>query len=120
MAFASFGVITPVLSVVISVFMFGLFGGSWLAGKTIVPLTAKTGRSAIWYYAVAELMIGVGAFAVPKLLGMDRLFQRLRLEPLEVHSAVGLEFCSKPWDDPRRLRSHPGILLTCNGSSLRA
>jgi predicted membrane-bound spermidine synthase len=49
--------------------MFGLFGGSWLAGKTIVPLTAKTGRSAIWYYALAELMIGVGAFAVPKLLG---------------------------------------------------
>ncbi|MFI5347148.1 MAG: hypothetical protein ACHQ51_12315 [Elusimicrobiota bacterium] len=67
MSFASFGVITPVLSVVISVFMFGLFAGSWLAGRAVEPLTAKTGISAIWFYALAELLIGVGAFAVPRL-----------------------------------------------------
>ena len=30
MAFASFGIITPVLSVVLSVFMLGLAIGSWL------------------------------------------------------------------------------------------
>jgi len=70
MCFASFGVITPVLSVVISVFMFGLFTGSWLAGRLVESLTAKTRLSAVWFYALAELLIGVGAFAVPYLLGL--------------------------------------------------
>src|SRR5258707_10717296 len=37
-----------------------------------------------------------------------------------VYRALALKFCSTPWDDPRRLRSHPGILLACNGSSLQA
>ena len=35
LAFASFGVITPVMSVVISVFMLGLAIGSWAGGKWI-------------------------------------------------------------------------------------
>ncbi len=34
-AFASFGVISPILSVVISVFMLGLSLGSWAGGKWI-------------------------------------------------------------------------------------
>jgi len=68
--FASFGVITPVLSVVISVFMFGLFAGSWLAGRLVEALAARTRLSAVWYYALAELVIGVGAFAVPHLFGL--------------------------------------------------
>src|SRR5262245_28874572 len=70
MAFASFGVITPVLSVVISVFMFGLFAGSWLAGKVVGPITRKADISAIWLYALAEALIGLGAFAVPKLFAL--------------------------------------------------
>ena len=67
MAFASFGIITPVLSVVISVFMLGLSVGAWGGGRFIVRLTRKTGRSAVLYYGLAELIIGLGAFAVPKL-----------------------------------------------------
>ena len=39
LAFAHFGVITPVLSVIVSVFMLGLSIGSWAAGKWIAPLT---------------------------------------------------------------------------------
>jgi spermidine synthase len=70
MSFASFGVITPVLSVVISVFMFGLFAGSWLAGRYVERITARSRLSAIWYYAAAELVIGMGAFAVPYLFGL--------------------------------------------------
>lgn len=70
MSFASFGVITPVLSVVISVFMFGLFAGSWLAGRLVGPLTRRLGVSAIWLYALAELAIGLGAFAVPQLFSL--------------------------------------------------
>ena len=67
MALASFGVITPVLSVIISVFMFGLFVGSWGAGRWIERLTQRTGFSAIHFYAVAELLIAIGAWAVPRL-----------------------------------------------------
>ncbi len=67
LAFASFGIITPVLSVVISVFMLGLSVGAWAAGRIIPELVRRTGVSAIYYYAGAELIIGLGAFAVPKL-----------------------------------------------------
>jgi len=67
MAFASFGIITPVLSVVLSVFMLGLAGGAWAGGRFIASLVEKTGLSAVIFYAGAELLIGVGAFAVPKL-----------------------------------------------------
>ncbi len=66
LAFASFGIITPVLSVVLSVFMLGLALGSWWGGRLIVPLVRNTGMSAAFFYALAELVIGVGAFAVPR------------------------------------------------------
>jgi spermidine synthase len=70
MAFASFGIITPVLSVVISVFMLGLSLGAWLGGRWIGWLTRKTSASAIFFYALTELMIALGAFAVPKLFAL--------------------------------------------------
>jgi spermidine synthase/MFS family permease len=70
MAFASFGIITPVLSVVLSVFMLGLAVGSWAGGRWIPALTRKTGFSAAFFYAGAELVIGLGAFAVPKLFSV--------------------------------------------------
>ena len=67
LAFASFGIITPVLSVVLSVFMLGLAIGSWAGGRFIGPLAKKTGLSAAYFYGAAELLIGLGAFAVPRL-----------------------------------------------------
>src|SRR5215471_12465379 len=67
LAFASFGIITPVLSVVISVFMLGLALGSWAGGKWIDPLVKRSGLSAIHFYALAEFFIGLGAFGVPFL-----------------------------------------------------
>jgi predicted membrane-bound spermidine synthase len=67
LAFASFGIIMPVLSVILSVFMLGLSMGAWLGGRWIGRWTEKTGVSAIEFYALAELMIGLGAFVVPKL-----------------------------------------------------
>lgn len=70
LAFASFGIITPVLSVVLSVFMLGLALGSWAGGRWIGPLTAKTGLSAALFYAGAEFVIGLGAFAVPGLFAL--------------------------------------------------
>jgi spermidine synthase len=67
LALADFGVITPVLSVVVSVFMAGLLLGTLAAGKWIHALTEKTGVPAIHGYALAEIVAATGAFAVPTL-----------------------------------------------------
>lgn len=67
LAYALFGVITPVLSVVISVFMLGLSIGAWAGGKWIAGLRRKSGISPIIFYALTEFFIGIGAFAVPVL-----------------------------------------------------
>jgi spermidine synthase len=65
LAFSHFGIIMPVLSVVVSVFMLGLALGSWAGG---VWTSRKTRRfSAIYAYAAVEFLIGWGAFLVPKL-----------------------------------------------------
>lgn len=67
LAFTSFGIITPVLSVVLSVFMLGLFIGAWAGGRFVAPLVRRTGLSALLFYGLAEALIGLGAFSVPKL-----------------------------------------------------
>ncbi len=67
LAFASFGVITPVLSLVVSVFMAGLYAGTWAAGRWIAPLSRAGGISALYFYALAEGLIALGAWAVPRL-----------------------------------------------------
>lgn len=102
LAFASFGIITPVLSVVISVFMLGLAVGSWAAGWMIAKLARRTGVSAIYFYAGAEFIIGVGAFAVPRLFqwgahwllaaGQTDSFQYLFLSALVLAAAI-LPWC---------------------------
>ena len=61
LAFASFGIITPVLSVVISVFMLGLSLGSWLGGRFVTGLGRKTMFSAATFYGAAEFVIGLSA-----------------------------------------------------------
>jgi spermidine synthase len=70
LAFSHFGIITPVLSVVLSTFMLGLGVGSWVAGNFIEKWQARTGRSPIWLYALSELGIGLGAWAVPHILSL--------------------------------------------------
>lgn len=72
LAFASFGIITPVLSVVLSVFMLGLSVGAWLGGRMISGLVRRTGLSAIFLYGGAEFIIGLGAFTVPKLFDLGQ------------------------------------------------
>ena len=101
LAFASFGIVAPVLSVVISVFMLGLSGGAWAGGKWIGWLVRKVGWSALVFYALAELMIGVGGLSVPKLFaageqlllssGQMNSFRYLSL------SALVLGFSVLPW-----------------------
>ncbi|MEK7474988.1 MAG: hypothetical protein AAB152_05060 [Candidatus Coatesbacteria bacterium] len=70
LAYAAFGVNTEVMSVVISVFMGGLALGSWWGGRWIGSLAR--GRSALWFYAAAEVVIGAGAFVVPLAFDASR------------------------------------------------
>ena len=67
MAFANFGVITPVLSVVLSVFMLGLGLGSWLGGKWSQWWSSRSKISSAYFYGAAECAIATGAFVVPQL-----------------------------------------------------
>src|ERR1017187_5140572 len=101
MAFASFGIITPVLSVVLSVFMLGLAVGAWAGGRFIASLVKKTGLSAVAFYAGAELLIGLGAFAVPKLFaaGEDFLLAAGQTNSIGYlsWSALVLAFSILPW-----------------------
>lgn len=65
LALASFGIITPVLSVVLSVFMLGLALGSWLGGRMATALTKKSAGASAIGYGIAEFGIGLGALVVP-------------------------------------------------------
>ena len=101
LAFASFGIIAPVISVVISVFMLGLALGSWLGGRLITRLTRETRLSAIVFYAGAEFLIGVGAFAVPSLFAIGET-SLLRMGesnsfPYLVLSAAAIAVSLFPW-----------------------
>ena len=66
-AFSSFGIITPVLSVVISVFMMGLFGGSWFGDRLTKFFEKKYQMKPITLYGITELLIGIGDLFVPAL-----------------------------------------------------
>ena len=72
MALASFGVITPFASVVVSVFMLGLALGTFWGGQQIENLTRKTGRSALVLYGALEAIIGLSAFILPALFDVGR------------------------------------------------
>jgi len=102
MAYAAFGIITPVLSVVLSVFMLGLAIGAWAGGRFAGRLAKSSGPSAAFFYAGTELMIGLGgAVAVPRLfqlsercllsVGRTNSFQYLFL------SALVLAISIFPW-----------------------
>lgn len=102
LAFAAFGVITPVVSVLLSVFMLGLALGSWGSGKFVAPLARRTGLSPIRLYALSEIVIAVGAFVVPWLfcraqtallgLGEADSFSYLGLSALMLAGAI-LPWC---------------------------
>jgi predicted membrane-bound spermidine synthase len=67
LAFASFGVVTPVVSVVVSVFMAGLWAGTWAAGRWGERVAAALRVPPLALYAMAELLIALGAWSVPRL-----------------------------------------------------
>ena len=74
LAFAHFGVITPVLSLVLSVFMLGLGLGSVLGGIWGERFSRRLNISLAYFYGAAELIIGIGAFVVPVLFQVGEGF----------------------------------------------
>jgi spermidine synthase len=68
LAFGHFGVISPVVSVILSTFMVGLAIGSYVSGKYVSAWKSQFKCSALLMYGIIELIIGLSAFAVPPLL----------------------------------------------------
>lgn len=64
LAFAHFGIITPVLSLIVSVFMLGIGIGSVYGGNWAERL-ARRGLSPLTFWACMEFVIAIGAFVVP-------------------------------------------------------
>jgi predicted membrane-bound spermidine synthase len=75
LAMAHFGVTTPLVSIVLSIFMGGLALGSWGAGLLMRRLSSRAPSLALGLYAGAEVTIALSAHFVPWLLkvGHDAL-----------------------------------------------
>ncbi len=65
---AKFGVTTPMVSIVLSVFMAGLGLGSWLGGIYIRNFRRSSGATLLRLYAVLELLIALSGWFVPSML----------------------------------------------------
>ena len=72
LAMAAFGVTTPFVSIVLSVFMAGLALGSWSVGRLGRRLEQAEPRWPLRLYALAEAGIGLSALTVPYALAWGR------------------------------------------------
>jgi spermidine synthase len=78
LSMAQFGVTTALVSIVLSMFMAGLGAGSWGAGILARRYGERVGFPPLRLYALAELLIGCSALAVPvQLLWGRRLLEAL-------------------------------------------
>jgi spermidine synthase len=68
LAMAKFGVTTPMVSIVLSVFMAGLGLGSWGGGAFARRFERSGAGTALRLYGSAELLIGVSGLLVPQLI----------------------------------------------------
>src|SRR5262245_43014061 len=64
LAMAAFGVTTPMVSIVLSLFMGGLALGSWGGGWLARRFGPSAARNGLLAYALAEIIIGLSAMAV--------------------------------------------------------
>ena len=72
LAMAQFGVTTPTVSIVLSVFMAGLALGSWTAGLLTRRLAGSRRATLIRFYGVTELLIASSSLTVPTALAFGR------------------------------------------------
>ncbi|HWX54417.1 MAG TPA: hypothetical protein VN176_07475 [Verrucomicrobiae bacterium] len=71
---AHFGVTTPVVSIFLSLFMAGLGIGSWITGRCMRNVASRSGNFPLRLYALAELLIGLSAWAVPREMGWAKTY----------------------------------------------
>src|SRR5437867_4550733 len=71
LAMAQYGVTTPLVSIVLSVFMAGLALGSWGMGRVARRLEGRV-TALVRLYAAAELAIAASADVVPAVLAWGR------------------------------------------------
>jgi len=69
LAMAQFGVTTPLVSIVLSIFMGGLALGSWGAGVLSKTCEARPQSTFLRLYAAAELIVAASRDLVPAILG---------------------------------------------------
>jgi spermidine synthase len=78
LAMAKFGVTTPLVSIVLSVFMAGLGLGSWAAGALVRRYGERVKFSPLRLYGCIELLIGISALTVPlELTWGSRLLEQM-------------------------------------------
>lgn len=68
LAMARFGVTTPTVSIVLSVFMAGLALGSWSVGRLAARVTGDRPRTLVRWYGMTELLIASSGAVVPVAL----------------------------------------------------
>lgn len=68
LSMANFGVTTPMVSIVLSVFMTGLGLGSWLGGIFIRRFERSSSAVPLRLYGALELVIGCSGFIAPALI----------------------------------------------------
>lgn len=69
---AEFGVTTPSVSILLSVFMAGLALGSWGAGRLARGFESHAASSPLRFYALAELLIAISGVTIPRQLTWGR------------------------------------------------
>jgi spermidine synthase len=95
LAMAQYGVTTPLISIILSIFMLGLGAGSWGAGRLVKSWRGRLTFPALRLYGLAELVIGLSALIVP----MELYWGRQLLEKLVTHglSSSGYYLAAGAW-----------------------
>ncbi len=68
LAMAKFGVTTPMVSIVLSIFMAGLALGSWAGGVVARRLENSEAKVPLRFYGLIEILIGASGLVVPFLI----------------------------------------------------
>ena len=104
LAMAAFGVTTPLVSIVLSVFMGGLGAGSWIAGALVRRCGDRIQFPPLRLYAFTELLIAVSALVVPLQLALGnhllgRMADRVPISSGAYHLVSGawLALTLVPW-----------------------
>ena len=104
LAVAQFGITTPVVSTVLSMFMAGIGLGSWIGGRYAQKAEQRNNVAPLKLYALCELLIGISAFVVPlQLASGHRLLRSLSFSsglssgPYYLISLAWLALTLIPW-----------------------